>query len=565
MKCSFCSSNIPDGSELCPECGMIISLDSTESEEISVPGYVPNIFGSEPIKAPEVTVYEEAPAEELTIEVPEYNPESIVVADEAPEEAEEAYDEPEETPSEEEAETEEAFVEQEESEEADAEETEGEESYEVSAPALAEDSEAEEFTPPEYDPDSQASYAEEAEPYEEAEYEDISSVSSDADDENATFDEVAEESFVAYEEQEEIEVITPVIVPVEAETDYAPEEIAEADDSEELEEVNDDDDDTYIGSGRKGNLSKVIVLCLLLVCLAVAGGYIVKKVMPERQNNTTEPGVAVIKTATDSVKDDEEATTAADDETTESELTTEQDVTADATTEPSTEDVTVPTTEEVTEPSTEAVTEPSTTKPATTKPSTTKPSTTKPSTTKPSTTKPGTTKPSTTVDPYGINGAAKIQKPSKYLSSSYLAYTTKKVDMVGGPYSSSDWIQALGKGAEVKVLAKEKGYCYIYSTRFGTYGWVSSSSISEDRPTAQTTSTNKNTVQPDKSGSGETKYTTYSLNLRKGPGKDYAVIKTVPINYPVKVIGYKSGASGWAYVTDLTSGINGWVSTEYLK
>ena len=60
-------------------------------------------------------------------------------------------------------------------------------------------------------------------------------------------------------------------------------------------------------------------------------------------------------------------------------------------------------------------------------------------------------------------------------------------------------------------------------------------------------------------------YTAFSLNLRKGPGTSYDSIKIVPINYQVKVIGYKSGVSGWAYVTDLVSGKNGWVSTEYLK
>lgn len=562
MKCSFCSSNIPDGSELCPECGMIISLDGAEQEEVSIPGYVPNIFGSEPIKAPEVT-QQDTPVEETVIEVPEYEPEKIILSDEASTESEQentaASEEKELSAAEEEYAFDEAAeqLEEEQPEESDSQVAEAQESYEAETPVQAEEAPSEEFAPPEYDPDSQSEYADKAE------YEDISSVSSETAEEYEAFADEAEveESFVAYEEQEEVEVITPVIVPVEDEQEtYARQENEEESEQEELEEVDGDDDDTYIGNGKKGTVPKVIALCLLLVCLVVAGGYIVKKVVPVKPDNTTDTGVAVVNTTKPSDKGDADKTTVAD-ETTESELTTEEDVSGEKlTTEPSTEGTTEPLTEGTTEPSTEG-----TTKPTTTRPSTTKPTTTRPTTTRPSTTKPTTTKPNTTVDPYGINGAAKIQKPSKYLSESYLGYTTKRVDMMGGPSSSSDWVQALGKGAEVKVLAKEKGYCYIYSTRFGTYGWVASSNVSEERPEAGTTTTNKNTVQPDKSGSGETKYTTYSLNLRKGPGKDYAVIKTVPINYPVKIIGYKSGVSGWAYVTDLTTGINGWVATEYLK
>ena len=55
------------------------------------------------------------------------------------------------------------------------------------------------------------------------------------------------------------------------------------------------------------------------------------------------------------------------------------------------------------------------------------------------------------------------------------------------------------------------------------------------------------------------------LNMRKGPSTDYGIVNVIPVGHPVKIIGYKSGVSGWAYVTDLTTGVNGWVSTAYLK
>ena len=553
MKCTFCGNNVPDGSEICPECGMILSLDGVNDADITVPAFTPNVFGSEPIKTPEMPEGYEESAFSSEISAPEYKAESIP----AENKAEEAVcDTAADTPV-----AEDALVEAEPSYEAP--------SYE---PASFEDEPAEVYEAPAYDDgDAEASFSVQDEVAEESDYESFADAQSTEE----------EEVFVPYAEGED-EQITPVIVPVE---DAAPEEpvASETNDSasenEDIEEA-DDDDDTYISSGKKGRAGTIAALSLLLVILVVAGGYIVKKVIPVDSAPTTKPDDSIVETSDivttePSLPDD---TTEVEDTTEPSvtEGTTEADTTAADVTEPTTE----PTTEATTEPSTEtttkptttkpsttkpSTTKPSTTKPSTTKPSTTKPSTTKPSTTKPSTTKPTTTKPSTTVDPYGINGEAELKKPSSYLSESYIGYTSQKVDMLGAPSSSADWVQSLGRGAEVKVLAKQNGYSYVYSTRFGTYGWVKSSAVSDSRPVEGTTATTSGTVKPDKNGSGEIMYTVYSVNLRMGPGTNYDAIKIVPINYQVKIIGYKSGVSGWAYVTDLVSGKNGWVSTEYLK
>jgi uncharacterized protein YgiM (DUF1202 family) len=98
------------------------------------------------------------------------------------------------------------------------------------------------------------------------------------------------------------------------------------------------------------------------------------------------------------------------------------------------------------------------------------------------------------------------------------------------------------------------------------FGWVSASYTSESRPESETTKVHNNTVAPDKKyNKTETKITVNGLNLRKGPGTDYDVIVLIPKNYPVKVIGYKNGVSGWVYVTDMTYGHSGWVSSAYLK
>lgn len=235
---------------------------------------------------------------------------------------------------------------------------------------------------------------------------------------------------------------------------------------------------------------------------------------------------------------------------------TEDSTSEEDTTESTTEEDTTESTTE--EPTTETTTE-STTKPTTTKPTTTKPTTTKPTTTKPTTTKP------TTTDKFGINDVT-VKKPASYLSKSYTGYVTAEgVNLRSKPSTSSDRVLYLSKGADVVVLAKENGFFYIKSNRYGVYGWVSSSYVSDTRPQSESV-VQKGTVAPDKKyATAEIKYTTNGLNVRKGPSTSYDVVGLVPISYPVKVIGYKSGVSGWVYVQDTTYGYTGWVSTAYLK
>ncbi len=555
MKCSFCGNNVPEGSELCPECGMILSLDDGESQEVSIPEYTPNVFGSEPLKVPEPV---KEPSEEFVIDVPEYDPDSIVINIPEEEVVATEYVEPE---------VEEAVAEQQPIEEPVYEEAPAEAVEETPvyvAPVYPEvetepDTDSEEYIQ-DFEQNAEVNTDEEYSEYE-------------AFVETAGEQTELDEQFTAYEELDETVKITPVIVPVEDESEEAVTEVSQPEEEyEEIEDVKDDDDDTYVRSGKKGTATTIVALCLLLVCLLAAGSYIVKKVLPEKQPSTTEPsGIQVLNTTEPSVT---EPSDSANSETTESEATepiteettTEAELTTEVITtteEPTTEDATVTEPTDSTTTTNPTTTRPTTTKPTTTRPTTTRP-TTRPGTTKPSATKPSTTKPSTTTDPYGINDV-EVKKPSKYLSNSYTGYTVSTLKMRSKPSASSEKVQNLGKGAEVKVLATENGYSYVYSTRFGTYGWVSSSDISKERPVESTTSVKKDTVSPDKSGSGETMYTTYSINLRLGPSTSYDVIKIIPINYPVKVIGYKSGVSGWAYVTDLTTGQNGWVSTDYIK
>ena len=115
------------------------------------------------------------------------------------------------------------------------------------------------------------------------------------------------------------------------------------------------------------------------------------------------------------------------------------------------------------------------------------------------------------------------------------------------------------------MLAKENGFLYVYSNRYGVYGWVSASYISDSRPVESTSKLHTGTVQPDVKSEAKVMHTTYSLNIRKGPATTYDSVQIIATGYPVKVLGSKSGVSGWVYVTDLTYGVSGWVSTAYLK
>ena len=284
-------------------------------------------------------------------------------------------------------------------------------------------------------------------------------------------------------------------------------------------------------------------------------------VVPGTEDSTSEEDTTESTTEEDTTESTtEEPTTETTTESTTKPTTTKPTTTKPTTTKPTT---TKPTTTKptTTKPTT---TKPTTTKPTTTKPTTTKPTTTKPTTTKPTTTKPTTTKPTTT-DKFGINDVT-VKKPASYLSKSYTGYVTAEgVNLRSKPSTSSDRVLYLSKGADVVVLAKENGFFYVKSNRYGVYGWVSSSYVSDTRPQSESV-VQKGTVAPDKKyATAEIKYTTNGLNVRKGPSTSYDIVGLVPISYPVKVIGYKSGVSGWVYVQDTTYGYTGWVSTAYLK
>ncbi len=566
MKCSFCGKEIENGAEICPNCGMILNLDDSNSEpEINIPEYTPNIFGAGIRKEKEESVAAELPvndAEEsvpVVESIPEYAPQTFV-----PTEYDFNYQPPEYSPETEIAESNDYVQRDDSAEEAQVETVEDEEYSEMTA---EEEIIADTDAPAEAPAVIEDIYSHS----ESAEFEDESDASDEKTVESADVSEIRiPDEDVSYPEYEAFAPVEETYEDVEDILSTEPEEeeyeeipvVPVAQDgvsAQEPEEIS-SDDDTYVKPGKmKSGIAAVVALCILLVCLVFAGGYVIKNVFPEKAPTTTEKSETTT-SAVDGTSEDEITEDYTAEEDTTEEDTTEEEIIEDETTAATAQEV-----ESTTAPTTKAPT--TTNKPVTTTKRTVS-TTRRPVTTtrKPVTTTkaPSTTAPKAT-EGYGINNIP-VKKPAKYLANQYKAYVNvNSVRVRAAASADASLVLHLQKGSEVVVYGSENGFLYVYSTRFGVYGWISKAYLSTSRPTSDTTTVPSGAVTPDKNGNGKIMYTTFSLNLRKGPGTNYGVVKTIPINYPVKVIGYKSGVSGWAYVTDMTTGTNGWVSTAYLK
>lgn len=573
MKCGFCGNELEKGSEICPNCGMIISLgDENDSADDKVVESVYNVFKSnvenEKSTKEKAQELEADPTEEkveFVMSLPEFDEAAEPIKND-----EDISDTPDVNPAEKV------------SDEPSQEDMQAE--FDASLPQMEDIPLPETLMGDRITGDIYSSTADEANS-EPEKVEKVALDEADSEDESQ-FEVVEPDSDSAEEKEEKLDIRVPESNYIYADyDDYAKDESDEEKQEksekaqkakENLDKISPDEKKKPVAKKKKKNKNNIdgikieAVLAVAIVIIAVIFGcaYAAKKnIIPVigdffNQKETT--------TAANTSSSEDETTTteeAAEETTTEeaTEETTTKPTTEESTKETTTKETTTkPTTSETTKKTTEQQVVP-TTKPSTTKPSTTKPSTTKPSTTKPSTTKPSTTKPTTTKNPYGINNVA-AQKPSSYLSKSYTAYVSAEgVILRSAPSSKGVKILCLSKGADVKVLAKQNGFYYIYSNRYGVYGWISASYILNERPTTNAV-TVSGTVTPDKKyDTAEIKYTTNGLNVRKGPGTSYGIVGLVPISYPVKVIGYKSGVSGWVYVEDLTYGYTGWVSTAYLK
>ncbi len=587
MKCGFCGNELEHGAEICPNCGMIISLgDEDDGANDKVVESVYNVFksnvtsgGKQPDKAQELEADPTEEKVEFIVSLPEFEE----TAEPIKEVSAPSQDAVETVPSEETAPAAEAVSEP-------AEEIPAEPEIDTFLPEM------EEIPLPETLMGDRITG-------------EIYSNSEDIPAEETAAEEAAEEVAPVEEnvepveeavQEEKLEIRVPESNYIYAEyDDYGKTESEEIKQEKtekteqakkNLDKISPDEKKKPKKKKKKGidgiKIEAVLGVAIALIVILFGCAYAVKNDMIPVLGELFGDETTTTEEAVDTT--DPEETTEGE-ETTEEEITTEEATTEETTTEPTTTEAEETTTEKETT-TKETTTKPTTTKPTTTRPTTTKPTTTKPTTTKPTTTrptttkptatkptttkptttrpttpKPTTTKPSTTKDPYGINDVT-VKKPAAYLSKSYTGYVTAEgVTLRNAPSAKGERILFLSKGADVKVLAKESGYCYVKSNRYGVYGWVSASYVASDRPQTDAV-TVKGTVAPDrKYDTVVTKYTVNGLNIRKGPGTSYDIIGLIPISYPVKVIGYKSGVSGWVYVQDTTYGYTGWVSSTYIK
>ncbi len=165
----------------------------------------------------------------------------------------------------------------------------------------------------------------------------------------------------------------------------------------------------------------------------------------------------------------------------------------------------------------------------------------------------------------------KVEYDSKtgYICSDYLEkgesnatptstmYTTPEIglNLRKGPGTSYSVIKTLSKGTAVTVHSSSNGWSKISVN--GVEGYVSTSFLSSTNPSTNSSTSNETTSTPT-----TTMYVTpdAGLNLRKGPGTSYSVIKTLSKGTAVTV---HSSNNGWSNVS--ANGVEGYVSTSYLS
>ena len=371
----------------------------------------------------------------------------------------------------------------------------------------------------------------------------------------------------------------------------APETVVTPAEEPTVETFDEDGDDMLVDTGRKRG--KGILAAVIAILLLAVGAYAVKTfVIDKRPASTTQPSES--QTAEDTTDDifwtsTTEPTDPEEDATDESEVTDdtddiddtdETDDTDDTDETDETDDSDLNDENEATVPSEfESTTAPTTKESTTRETTTTRPSNTT-TTRRTTTTAPHTTttrravttttrRAVTTTRPSTTAQSTTVQRPATTTPRRTLYVTEDGVALRTAPNRSAASRLSLSVGADVVVTGEENGYYYVYSNRYGVSGWVSKSYIASSRPVATSERSVSGVASPDVTYSSPKSKTVASdgdgLNLRKGPGTSYGVIRSISDGYPVLVKGTSSSASGWVYVTDTTHGVSGWVSAAYLK
>lgn len=144
---------------------------------------------------------------------------------------------------------------------------------------------------------------------------------------------------------------------------------------------------------------------------------------------------------------------------------------------------------------------------------------------------------------------------TKYLksSSSYTGYiTTDKTALRSGPEKTYSSLVSLSRGDKLTVLTTGSNWCYVSSEKYGT-GYVSKTYISKKKikPTANVPYT-AYVVNPNNR----------SVNVRRGPGKGYAVEGALD---PGTMVEVQSVGTNWSKIYCSNIGLSGYMMNQYLS
>ena len=144
-------------------------------------------------------------------------------------------------------------------------------------------------------------------------------------------------------------------------------------------------------------------------------------------------------------------------------------------------------------------------------------------------------------------GGAAVYVQTKYLAlcSSYTAYVNQnKTVLLSGPATSFKSLGKLNKGAKVTVLTHGSAFDYVSSTK--GKGYIRNTHLTTQKISGKT-------AYIKNSGSR-------SVNLRKGPGKNYKVIASYKPGRKITLLSY---GKNWCKVS--VGGKTGYMMTKYIQ
>ena len=161
----------------------------------------------------------------------------------------------------------------------------------------------------------------------------------------------------------------------------------------------------------------------------------------------------------------------------------------------------------------------------------------------------------------GTSSATPTQAPSN--DGTVQAKLTADVNLRRGAGTNYGVIKVIGTGTTVTVTDASNSQWYKVKLSDGTEGYlfseylkVTSGNINSAKPSATPTPT----LAPS-NGTVQAK-TTSDLNVRKGPGTSYGIIKVIDMNVTVTVT--EATNSSW-YKVKLSDGTEGYLAAQYLK